>query len=105
MANCCNGTYSRFMQRRILGMDHLYSEVLGKLKNKGLAPFEITGLIKDIALFNRTIHNFNLTILNDELESLGWGIQVIDKSLYDDLTFLLEQEKIQNLVMYVGQLD
>ena len=73
-------------------MDHLYSEVLGKFKNKGLAPFEIIELIKDFTLFNRTDQNCTLDTINEELESLGWGIHVMDKALYEKLTFLIDQE-------------
>jgi hypothetical protein len=84
-------------------MDQLYSEVLGKLKNRGLAPFEIIELIKDFDLLNRTNHNCTLAAINEELESLGWGIYVMDKALCEKLTFLIDRGHIQSFKMYIGQ--
>ena len=51
-------------------------------QTKGFLPIEMTGLIKDAFAILDTNEYCTLTEVNQELESLGWGIEILDKVTY-----------------------
>jgi hypothetical protein len=60
-----------------------------KLEEKGFTPVEIPDLIKDILNILGNGERVTKTTINQELESLGWGIDVIENVEYRLLTSLL----------------
>ncbi|MBW2604317.1 MAG: hypothetical protein JRE28_08375 [Deltaproteobacteria bacterium] len=54
-----------------------------KFRTKGFMPIEIPGLIKDV--FNILCNGEYCTIaaVNQEMEDLGWGIEIIDNVTYE----------------------
>lgn len=61
-----------------------------KFELKGFMPVEIPDLIKDILNIVSNSEPFTKTTINQELESLGWGIGVIDTVTYKLITSLVE---------------
>jgi len=59
---------------------------------KGFMPVEIPDLIKDILNIVRNSERFTKTSINQELESLGWGIGVLDNVTYKLIPSLVEDD-------------
>ena len=57
---------------------------------KGFMPIEISELVKDVLdiVDNRGL--CTLTTFNQELEDLGWGINIMDRVTYELITSIVE---------------
>jgi hypothetical protein len=57
---------------------------------KGLMPIEIPGLVKDVLdiMDNRELST--ITAIDQELEELGWGLNIMDNTTYELITSLVE---------------
>ena len=53
-----------------------------KFKAKGFMPFEIPGLINDVFTILYKGEYCNISKVNQELEDLGWGIEILDNDTY-----------------------
>jgi hypothetical protein len=53
-----------------------------RFQTKGFTPIEIPGLIKDIFAIIDKGRYFNKTVVNQELEDLGWGVDIMDTVTY-----------------------
>jgi hypothetical protein len=66
--------------------DYEMSKVTGKLRNclerRKFLPIECGSIIKDIICFINNQNHHSITGLNQELEALGWGIDVADDDIY-----------------------
>lgn len=71
-------------------MKKIKDDLFHKLEKKGFMPVEIPDLIKDILDIFGNSERFTKTTINQELESLGWGIDVIDNVEYKLITSLVE---------------
>ena len=59
-------------------------------QTKGFIPIEIPGLIKDVFnIFNNPVHS-TLADVNQELEDLGWGIEIMDDTTYELINSLVQ---------------
>jgi len=58
------------------------------LENKDFSPEETHGLIMDIHQYFEMEKQQSLQNLNRELESLGWGIHLVDRGTYEKLNTL-----------------
>jgi hypothetical protein len=57
-------------------------------EQKGLVQEEFPYFIKDVIHFIDREGYASLQKLNQELEALGWGIQLMDESAYKQMVFL-----------------
>ena len=66
--------------------------LFGRLTARGLMSFEIPRLITDVLNIVRDGGNFTVSLINHELESLGWRARVMDETSFELITFILENE-------------
>ena len=66
--------------------------LFGRLSDRGLLSIEIPRLIKDVLNIVRDGGNFTVSLINQELERLGWREQVMDETSFELITFILENE-------------
>jgi hypothetical protein len=69
------------------GLDDLFL----RFQTKGFMPIEIPGLIKDVFNILDNDEYYTLTAVNQEMEDLGWGIEIVD-----NITYELVNSMIQN---------
>jgi hypothetical protein len=63
-----------------------FSETLAdRLIKKGFSPAEIPELIDDLVSLFRRGEKHTSTDLNQELETLGWGLDLLDESLFQEI--------------------
>jgi hypothetical protein len=65
-------------------------KVAGKLKIEGdmriiSVPAEIPDLIDDLISLFRRCENRTVAHINQELEALGWGVDLLDESLFQEI--------------------
>lgn len=72
-------------------MKNTKDDLFLRFEVKGFMPAEIPDLIKDILNIVRNSERFTKTSINQELESLGWGIDVMDHVTYRLITSLVEE--------------
>jgi len=60
-------------------------ELFLKFREKGFMPFEIPWLIKD-AIHLAANSGITITDVNQELEELGWGIEIIDNETFKQIS-------------------
>lgn len=70
-------------------MAGLMSTLTGEFHRKGIHPEQLRGLLKDIEIFFHNNGYRSRQRLNLELESLGWGIKIIDRETYERILLLL----------------
>ena len=61
-------------------------------KAKGFIPIEIPGLIQDVFNIIGKGRYSNITDANQELEDLGWGIEIMDNVTYELLNSLFNKK-------------
>jgi hypothetical protein len=64
-------------------------------KNRGLLQEELPDFIKDVIQLIDEEENRSLNMVNQELEELGWGIQILDETAYNQFLFL-HRNRIQS---------
>jgi len=64
-------------------METKLSNLSLKFQEKGFTPVEIPGLIKDISSIMDKGRYFNKAKVSQELEDLGWGVDIIDTDTYE----------------------
>ena len=64
-------------------MEKRLEDLYLSFKNKGFMHIEIKGLMKDVfkTLGNRRY--YNRTAVNQEMEDLGWGLNIMDRVTYE----------------------
>lgn len=70
-------------------------------ENKGLLQVEFPYFIKDIFSFMEQEQSASLNSLNQELETLGWGIQIMDQTAYKQMLFIHQNKKFDDLEGYL----
>jgi hypothetical protein len=59
-------------------------------QTKGFMPIEIPGLMEDVFnVFNNPVYS-TITDINQELEDLGWGIEIMDNATYELINSLVQ---------------
>ena len=61
-----------------------------RLEIKGFMPIEIPGLVKDVFQIMDDRRNCTIAAIDQELEELGWGINVMDNVTYGLVMSLVE---------------
>jgi len=72
-------------------MENKLDDLFLRFQTKGFMPIEIPGLIKDIFDISGNAEYYTLTVVNQEMEDLGWGIEIVD-----DVTYELVISMVQN---------
>jgi hypothetical protein len=57
---------------------------------KGFMPIEIPELVKDVLDIMNSREPCTMTTIDQELEELGWGINIMDNATYELITSLVE---------------
>jgi len=65
-----------------------FAELSTWFTQKGLLQEELPYFIKDVIRFIDEEGYASLQSLNTELETLGWGVQVMDETAYKQMIFL-----------------
>ena len=81
------------------------TELLLRLNKKGFSNIEVAGFLSDFRDLKQRRGILPLYSLNLELESLGWGVHIIDMALYRDSITLFEEEEIEDFKYYLQQLS
>lgn len=63
-----------------------------RLAEKNLMPVEVSRLIKDVVNIIGDGGNFTLYMVNQKLEYLGWGGQILDEFSFELILSLIENE-------------
>jgi len=73
-----------------------------RLYQKGLMPIEVKRITKDI--LNIIGHGgfYNAGILNQKLERLGWGKNIVDNYIFDLILYYLEWEGTYKVEVYTS---
>ncbi|MFC1885512.1 hypothetical protein ACFLZM_00430 [Thermodesulfobacteriota bacterium] len=69
-------------------MNNTLNKLTTWFEQKGLHQQDLPYFIKDVIQFIDTERHSSLQSLNQELESLGWGIQLMDETAYKQMLFL-----------------
>jgi hypothetical protein len=78
-------------------MAGLMSILVREFHRQGYHPGQLQGLLKDIEIFFQDNGYRSRQRLNLELESLGWGINIIDRETYDRILQLLNATSHEGL--------
>ena len=65
-------------------------DVVMRFKIKGFMPIEIPELVKDVLDIMDHRKLFTMATVDQELEELGWGIDIMDNSTYELIASLAE---------------
>ena len=65
-------------------------DVVMRFKIKGFMPIEIPELVKDVLDIMDHRKLFTMATVDQELEELGWGIDIMDNSTYELIASLVE---------------
>jgi len=81
-----------------------FTELLLRLRKKSFSNIEIAGFLSDFRDLIPRRGTLPLNSVNLELESLGWGLHIMDMTLYRDLITLFEEEAIEDFKYYLQQI-
>ena len=68
-------------------MENTLDDLSLRSQKMGFMPIEIPGLMKDV--FNNPIY-LTINDINQELEDLGWGIEIMDDNTYEFVNSLVQ---------------
>ena len=71
-------------------MENILDDLFLRFQTKGFIPIEIPGLIKDVFnIFDNPVYS-TIADINQELEDLGWGIEIMDDATYELINSLVQ---------------
>lgn len=73
-------------------MENRLDDLFLSLKTKGFRSIEIPGLIQDVFGMLGKGRYYSITDANQELEDLGWGIEIMDNVTYELLNSLFNKK-------------
>jgi hypothetical protein len=71
-------------------MENRLDDLFLRFQTKGFMPIEIPGLIKDVFNILDNDGYCTITAVNQEMEDLGWGIEIMDNVTYELVNSLVE---------------
>jgi len=71
-------------------MEDRLNDLFLRFQKKGFMPIEIPGLVKDLLDIMDNIEICTITTIDQELEELGWGINIMDNTTYELITSVVE---------------
>ena len=69
----------------MIKMGKLSQTLVDRLMEKGFSPVEIPELIDDLTSLFLRCENLTAAHLNQELETLGWGVDLLSESLFQKI--------------------
>ncbi len=82
-------------------MLNIRNMISGRLKNRGLAPIEITRLIKDVYNVTGSVWYFTTAELKYALERLGWERYLLDNYTLELIFLYLDDQDVVGLNWHV----
>ena len=73
-------------------MENRLDDLFLNFKKKGFMPIEIPGLIQDVFNIMGKGRYCAITDANQELENLGWGIEIMDNITYELINSLFNKK-------------
>ena len=73
-------------------MANRLNDLFLRFQTKGFIPIEIPGLFQDVFNITGKSRYSNITETNQELEDLGWGIEILDNVTYDLIISLFNKK-------------
>jgi hypothetical protein len=71
-------------------MENRLDDLFLRFQIKGFMPIEIPGLIKDVLNILGNGGFSTITAVNQEMEDLGWGIEIMDNVTYELVNSLVQ---------------
>lgn len=71
-------------------MENRLDNLFLRFQTKGFMPIEIPGLIKDVFNILGNDGYCTITAVNQEMEDLGWGIEIMDNVTYELVNSLVQ---------------
>ena len=71
-------------------MEDRLNNLFLRFQKKGFMPIEIPGLVKDVLDIMDNLEICTITTIDQELEELGWGINIMDNTTYELITSVVE---------------
>jgi len=71
-------------------MKGIYNILCQRLFDKGLIPIEVSRLVKDAVNIMSDGGECTVALLNEKLESLGWGREIMDQATFDQTLLFVE---------------
>jgi hypothetical protein len=71
-------------------MEDRLNDLFLRFQKKGFMPIEIPGLVKDVLDIMDNLKICTITTIDQELEELGWGINIMDNTTYELITSVVE---------------
>ena len=71
-------------------MEERLSDLFLRFQIKGFMPIEIPELVKDVFYLMENQERCTITTIDQELEELGWGINIMDNTTFELITSLAE---------------
>lgn len=69
----------------MIKMGKFSATLTDRLTKKGFSPVEIHELIDDLTSLFRRSEKHTAAHVNQELETLGWGVDLLDESLFQEI--------------------
>ena len=82
-------------------MLNIRNKISGRLKNRGLAPIEITRLIKDVYNIIGSVWCFTTADVKYALERLGWERYLLDNYTLELIFLYLDDQALVGLNRHV----
>ena len=82
-------------------MLNIRNKISGRLKNRGLAPFEITRLLKDVYNVIGSVCYFTTADVKYALERLGWERYLLDNYTLELIFLYLDDQALVGLNRHV----
>ena len=82
-------------------MLNIRNKISGRLKNRGLAPIEITRLIKDVYNVIGSVWYFTTADVKYALERLGWERYLLDNYTLELIFLYLDDQALVGLNRHV----
>jgi hypothetical protein len=95
----------KYLRRENLRMQNIFPILLQRFRRKGFMAIELSELMKDIMNTIRQNENHTIEAVNSELESLGWGIQIMDQALFEEAISLFESSDISEFEKYIQRIE
>ena len=73
-------------------MENRLDDLFLSFQKKGFIPIEIPGLIQDVFNMIGKGEYCAITDVNQELEGLGWGLEIMDNDTYELISSLFNKK-------------